>query len=69
MARQLQDFAVKISEKDSKSIEKSDRRRLIAISENVYENNVDPQPVYDVLSRILELPIDKVQVKRRVTNG
>ena len=67
LKQMLQLFAQRLAEKDSKAIEKSDRRRLIQISEYVFENLIDPQPVYENIASILDISPEKAQVMNSFT--
>lgn len=60
--QKLQEFAQRLSEREGATVEKSDRRRLIAVAERVYENRIDPLPVCENLARILRVPLEKAKV-------
>ncbi len=61
-AQKLQEFAQRLSEREGATVEKSDRRRLIAVAERVYENCLDPLPVCENLAKILNISLDRAKV-------
>jgi len=55
----LQDFAIIINDRETRSIEKKERRKLMNIAEIVFENYLIADPIYEIISKILDEPIEK----------